>query len=36
VTGATTLTRERDDLIESLRWHRPFLRVPVHGQQTLG
>jgi Protein of unknown function (DUF664) len=31
MTGSTTLTRERADLIESLRRHRSFLRVTVRG-----
>jgi hypothetical protein len=30
MTGTTTLTRERTDLIESLRRHRAFLRFTVH------
>ena len=29
MTGSTTLTRERADLIESLRRHRSFLRFTV-------
>ena len=31
MTGSTTLTRERADLIESLRRHRSFLRFTVRG-----
>jgi hypothetical protein len=31
MTGTTTLTRERADLIESLRRHRSFLRFTVRG-----
>jgi hypothetical protein len=31
MTGSTTLTRERADLIESLRRHRAFLRFTVRG-----
>jgi hypothetical protein len=31
MTGSTTLTRERADLIESLRRHRGFLRFTVQG-----
>ncbi len=31
MTGSTTLTRERADLIESLRRHRNFLRFTVQG-----
>src|SRR3712207_1777663 len=31
MTGTTTLTRERADLIESLRRHRGFLRFTVRG-----
>ena len=31
MTGSTTLTRERADLIESLRRHRAFLRYTVQG-----
>src|SRR3954452_21606868 len=31
MTGSTTLTRERADLLESLRRHRAFLRFTVRG-----
>ncbi len=31
MTSSTTLTRERADLIESLRRHRSFLRITVRG-----
>ena len=34
MTGSTTLTRERADLLESLRRHRDFLRFTVRGSPT--